>query len=144
MLSIPYGSSSWLLKEAKAAGLFDKLLLNAFRIIYLGTRFSLKIVLGKKRRDNLIVESRLNFNNFLYKFLKHLRLDNSLQVEIYDSNHDYKVYCPHNKEDYVIMTIHEDQIIEQFDAKQGDTIVDIGAHIGRYTIIASKRVGHNL
>ena len=43
------------------------------------------------------------------------------------------------------MTRHEDQdvIIEHFCPKEGDIVVDIGAHVGRYTIIASKRVGPN-
>jgi FkbM family methyltransferase len=41
------------------------------------------------------------------------------------------------------MTRHEDVIIEYFRPKEGDMVVDIGAHIGRYTIIASKRVGAN-
>jgi FkbM family methyltransferase len=41
------------------------------------------------------------------------------------------------------MTRHEDVIIEYFRPKEGDIVIDIGAHIGRYTIIASKRVGAN-
>ena len=41
------------------------------------------------------------------------------------------------------MTAREDEVIEQFNAKDGDIVVDIGAHIGRYTIINSKRVGEN-
>jgi FkbM family methyltransferase len=41
------------------------------------------------------------------------------------------------------MTIREDEIIELFTPKEGDVVIDIGAHIGRYTIIASKRVGAN-
>ena len=41
------------------------------------------------------------------------------------------------------MTRHEDEIIERFSPKEGDTVVDVGAHIGHYTIIASKRVGPN-
>jgi FkbM family methyltransferase len=41
------------------------------------------------------------------------------------------------------MTIREDEIIELFTPKEGDVVIDIGAHIGRYTIISSKRVGAN-
>jgi FkbM family methyltransferase len=41
------------------------------------------------------------------------------------------------------MTRHEDEIIERFLPKQGDIVVDIGAHIGLYTVISSKRVGSN-
>jgi FkbM family methyltransferase len=41
------------------------------------------------------------------------------------------------------MTIHEDDIITRFTPKEGDIVIDIGAHIGLYTIISSKRVGAN-
>jgi FkbM family methyltransferase len=39
------------------------------------------------------------------------------------------------------MTKHEEEIIELFHPKEGDTVVDIGAHMGRYTITSSKSVG---
>jgi FkbM family methyltransferase len=39
------------------------------------------------------------------------------------------------------MIMREDDIIEQFHPLEGDIVVDVGAHIGKYTIIASKRVG---
>jgi FkbM family methyltransferase len=41
------------------------------------------------------------------------------------------------------MTNHEEDIIEHFTPKKGDIVIDIGAHMGRYTIISSKRVGAN-
>jgi FkbM family methyltransferase len=53
------------------------------------------------------------------------------------------VYCPINKEDFAIMSRHEDEIIDHFNTKQGDIVVDVGAHMGKYTIIASKQVGAN-
>ncbi|MCC2648978.1 MAG: putative methyltransferase FkbM family, partial [Nitrososphaeraceae archaeon] len=55
----------------------------------------------------------------------------------------YKAYCPINKNDLINMTIREDEIIELFTPKEGDVVIDIGAHIGRYTIIGAKRVGTN-
>jgi FkbM family methyltransferase len=55
--------------------------------------------------------------------------------------YNYEFYCRINKDDFIVMTRHEDVIIEHFTPKQGDVVIDIGAHIGRYTIIASKRVG---
>jgi FkbM family methyltransferase len=42
------------------------------------------------------------------------------------------------------MTLHEDDIIEQnFTPKEGDTVIDVGAHIGPYTLKATKSVGTN-
>jgi FkbM family methyltransferase len=43
-----------------------------------------------------------------------------------------------------MMTVHEFDIIEHdFSPKEGDIVIDVGAHIGPYTLKASKRVGLN-
>ena len=39
------------------------------------------------------------------------------------------------------MTKHEEDIIELFHPKDGDIVVDVGAHMGRYTITSSNYVG---
>jgi precorrin-6B methylase 2 len=57
--------------------------------------------------------------------------------------YNYEFYYRINKDDFIVMTRHEDVIIQYFHPKEGDVVVDVGAHIGRYTIIASKRVGPN-
>jgi FkbM family methyltransferase len=57
--------------------------------------------------------------------------------------YSFEFYCRNNKDDFKVMTIHEDDILEHFLPKEGDIVVDIGAHIGLYTIISSKRVGPN-
>jgi FkbM family methyltransferase len=65
-------------------------------------------------------------------------------LRIHVPKYDYKFYCRiNNREDLVFMTNHEEDIIEHFTPKEGDIVVDIGAHMGRYTIISSKRVGAN-
>ena len=53
----------------------------------------------------------------------------------------YKVYCPANRDDYLNVTVREEEILGQFSPKEGDVVVDVGAHIGRYALISSKRVG---
>jgi precorrin-6B methylase 2 len=40
------------------------------------------------------------------------------------------------------MTFHEDDLMEHnFKPKEGYIVIDIGAHIGPYTLIAAQRVG---
>src|SRR5919205_919166 len=136
------GLNSWLLKETKGVRPFDKCILYFLKVIYLGLRILLRISLGKKR-DRILIEQGFDFNTFLYKVFKILRLDNSMLLKISVPKYDYKFYCRINREDLVFMTNHEDDIIEHFTPKQGDIVVDIGAHMGRYTIISSKRVGTN-
>ena len=137
------GLNSWLLKETKGVRTFDKCILYFLKVIYLGLRILLRISLGRKKRDRILIEQGFDFNTFLYKVFKILRLDNSMLLKISVPKYDYKFYCRINREDLVFMTNHEDDIIEHFTPKQGDIVVDIGAHMGRYTIISSKRVGSN-
>src|ERR671915_1256839 len=146
--------TSWLLKEPVGVmPILDKWILFFLKIIYLGIRFSVKIALGKKRRDRLYVKRGIYFNDslgpsfyfmsFLYKVIRFLRLGNPVSLKISVPKYNYKVLCPIKKEEIMHMTIREDHIIEHFTPKQGDVVVDIGAHMGRYTIISSKRVGAN-
>ena len=135
--------NSWLLKETKGVKILDKCVLYSLKVIYLGLRILLRIALGKKRRDRIFIEQGFDFNTFLYKVFKILRIGNSMLLKISVPKYDYKFYCRINREDLVFMTNHEDDIIEHFTPKQGNIVVDIGAHMGRYTIISSKRVGTN-
>jgi FkbM family methyltransferase len=106
-------------------------------------RVLLRIILGKERRDRVYKEKDINFKDFLYRSLKLLGIDKSIMLKFDVPTYGYKVYCPINKEDFAIMSRHEDEIIDHFNTKQGDIVVDVGAHMGKYTIIASKRVGAN-
>ena len=134
---------SWFIKNSEGITIFDKCILFVLKIIYLGLRILLRLVLGKKRRDRLYVERGLDFGVFWYKSFKFLRPGNSALLKFKVPKYNYEFYCRVNKDDFKIMTIHEDDIIERFTPKQGDIVVDIGAHIGLYTIISSKRVGTN-
>src|SRR5215213_2127399 len=134
---------SWFIKNSEGITIFDKCILFVLKIIYLGLRILLRLVLGKKRRDRLYVERGLDFGVFWYKSFKFFRPGNSSLLKFKVPKYNYEFYCRVNKDDFKIMTIHEDDIIEHFTPKQGDIVVDIGAHIGLYTIISSKRVGAN-
>ena len=60
------------------------------------------------------------------------------------SKYNYHFYCRDNNDDFNMMTAHEYDIIEHnFTPKDGDIVIDVGAHIGPYTLKASKRVGSN-
>src|SRR5829696_7497940 len=138
------GLNSWLLKETKGVRALDKGILYFLKIAYLSLRILLRVSLGRRRRDRMFIERGFDFNTFLYKVFKVLGIGNSMLLRISVPKYDYKFYCRiNNREDLVFMTNHEEDIIEHFTPKQGDIVVDIGAHMGRYTIISSKRVGAN-
>jgi FkbM family methyltransferase len=155
--------TSWLTKEEpiRPIPVFDKVVVFLHKISYLGLylilRFLLRMVLGRKRRNKIFGKTGIHFHyeydiipslsiiKFFYPLVQHLRLENKnpflLKIKI--SKYDYKAYCPINKDDLINMTIREDEIIDHFRPKEKDIVVDIGAHIGRYTIISSKRIGPN-
>jgi FkbM family methyltransferase len=146
--------TSWLLKEPEGVlPALDRCILFFLKINYLGLRIVLRLFLGKKRRDRLYVEKGISYAwidylnpslyllKLFYKSIKFLGVGNSLVlIKISVPKYDYKFYCRINKADFIT---REDGIIEYFTPKQGDIVVDIGAHMGRYTIISSKRVGTN-
>jgi FkbM family methyltransferase len=135
------GSNKWWLTEVKGARIFDKFVFSLIKSTYLGIRFFLRLTLGRKTRDRIFLKRKIIFKDFLYSSAKILRVDKTLLLEIHVPSHDYRIHCPLNKEDFIVMTKHEEEIIELFHPKEGDTVVDIGAHMGRYTITSSKSVG---
>jgi FkbM family methyltransferase len=135
------GSNKWWLREVKGARVFDKVVFGLLKSTFLGTRFFLRLILGRKKRDRIFLKRNINFKDFLYSSTKILGVDKTLLLEIHVPSHDYHIHCPLNKEDFIVMTKHEEEIIGLFRPKEGDTVVDIGAHMGRYTITSSKSVG---
>jgi|ERR671920_258822 FkbM family methyltransferase len=133
---------SWL-RESEGITLSDKLLVFFIKVIYVNLRIILRIALGKKRRDRLYGGRGLNFVDFACNAFKFLRPGNSSLLKFKVPKYNHELYCRVNKDDFIVMTRHEDEIIERFLPKQGDIVVDIGAHIGLYTIMSSKRVGSN-
>ena len=128
----------------KVMNLFIKIIYIIFRILFI-------ITLGKKRRENSQFYNKLRYRlnisfsfyffMFLYKIIGILRLGNPSLVKIYVPKYNYKVYCYLTEDDYNHMTIREDDIIENFQPKSEGIVVDVGAHYGRYTLIAAKRIG---
>lgn len=133
-------SSSWWIGKSKGANASDKFVLSLLKAIFLGMRFVFRVILGRRKRDEVFAKRNLTFKNFLYKSTEPLGIGRiSLEIDV--PKYGYKIHCPLNREDLIVMTRHEDEIIERFNPRPGDVIVDIGAHMGRYTIIGSKRAG---
>jgi FkbM family methyltransferase len=145
----PVGSNKWLLKEIKGANVFDKLVINSLKFFYVFSRMALRIVLGKKRRDKIWVDKKIDFSSFLYRSVERAGLDNTLLLKFDNPNHNFKFYSKvTNKIEnflihdmYLSMSDHEEDILRQFSPKEGDTFVDIGAAFGFYTIVGSRKVG---
>ena len=152
---------SWILRKesVRLIPVLDRIVVVLIRVVYVGSytfvRLSLRLILGKNRRNKLLTEKKITFNNEFdiipaYQFfrilsfiMKYMKSKNDLLLKITVPKYNYRAYCPVNKNDLIALTIREDEIIEKFRPKQGSIVIDVGAHVGRYTIIASKRVGPN-
>jgi FkbM family methyltransferase len=66
-----------------------------------------------------------------------LKVKNLTLLKVYSKEHNYKYCC--RVEDF--NPDREEDILKLFCPKEGDIVVDVGAHIGKYSIIASKMVG---
>ncbi len=131
--------------------ILDRVLIILSRVFYIAIRIFLRLILGKRKREKsqfyhkLSVRLNISFSfyffMFLYKIISILRLGSPSLVKIIVPKYNYKVYCPLTEDDYSHMTIREDDIIEKFQPKDGGIVVDVGAHYGRYTLIAARRIG---
>jgi FkbM family methyltransferase len=147
----PVSIDRLLLKEAEGGTRRDKFVFFCIRNIYIGLWILSRIALGKKKRDKLYLERGISFRGFLYKSIEFLRLDSSFLLVFNIPEYDYKFYSRVTRkipnfliqDMYASMTIHEEDIRKHFNPKKGDTVIDVGAAFGLYTITSSKRVGAN-
>jgi FkbM family methyltransferase len=137
---------SWL-RHSEGINISDKFLLFLIKLYYISSTIFLRLALGKTRSKRLILRRELDFGAVWYEsfnFWKRLDKKNHQLLKFKMPKYNFEFYCRKNKDDFKTMTFHEDDIIEyHFTPKEGDVVVDVGAHIGAYTIIGSKRVGLN-
>jgi FkbM family methyltransferase len=150
--------SSWLFSELPAytmpsIPILDKVVGFLSKVFYIAIRIFLRVILGKRKREKsqfyhkLHVRVNISFSFYLFMFLyKIMRIfgignPSSSLVKISVPKYNYKVYCPLTEDDYAHMTTREDDIIEKFQPIDGGIVVDVGAHYGRYTLIAANRIG---
>jgi FkbM family methyltransferase len=75
----------------------------------------------------------------LHPFLRRNKDDAKL-LKIHVPKDHYQYFCRIGMGDF--LPGHESNIVGRFTPREGDTVIDIGAHIGRYTITSSKQVGN--
>src|SRR5215216_4884532 len=146
---------SWLLKqpEASLTPALDMCILLPMRIAYLTLRYFLSLILINEERI-----SRLRILHKVYVWLNGFFSPSIYTAKITDriirkmvgqsrqQPFMIKVTVPKYKYRYYCKIIdfapgREDDVIEHFNPEEGNVVIDVGSHVGRYTILGSKLVG---
>jgi FkbM family methyltransferase len=128
--------------------LVDACTLPILKFSYITLRLLLRVLLGRQRRNKIHFLGKFWLDNSSPSYLLMARLHRFLYrnkddvplLRIHVPRHHYQYFCRIGKGDF--LPGHESYILTKFTPKEGDTVVDIGAHIGRYTITSSKQVGN--
>ena len=126
------------------------LLLDAYTTLivnlpYITLRVLFRLLLGRQRRNKIHFLRKLRLRSPSYLLiaslyrLGNINSDSVHLLKIQVPRYDYQYFCRVEKGDFT--PEHEDHILAKFTPKEGDVVIDIGAHIGKYTIVSSKLVG---
>ncbi len=127
--------------------LLDACTVLILKLSFITLRLFFRLLLGRQRRDKIHflrkfwLDSRLDSPSYLLiaRLYSLLNRDVVHLLKIQVPRYRYQYFCRIEKGDFT--PGHEDHILSRFIPKEGDTVIDIGAHIGRYTIVSSKLVG---
>src|SRR5215218_6543708 len=146
---------SWLLKqpEASLSPALDMCILVPMRIAYLTLRYLLSLILTNEeriRRLRILHKVYVWLNGFFSPSIYTAKITDkiirklgpsrqSFMIKVGVPKHGYRYYCK-------IIDFapgKEDDVIEHFNPDEGNVVIDVGAHVGRYTILGSKLVGRS-
>lgn len=118
------------LSDKKYVRISDKLIVFSVKIMYLGIRMIL-LILGRKKRNEIFLKHNFALFTMLHNFFP---------------NRLFLIHMPGaNCKAYVKTgSSYEDEgITELFNPKENDIVIDVGAHIGKYTLKAGHLIGNS-
>src|ERR671918_769111 len=128
--------------------LVDAFTLPILKLSFITLRLLLRLLLGRQRRNKMHFLRKFWLDNSSPSYMLMVRLNRALHknrddvhlLKIHVPKEHYQYFCRIGKGDF--LPGHEGHIVGRFTPKEGDIVIDIGAHIGRYTITSSKQVGN--
>jgi FkbM family methyltransferase len=112
----------------------DKICLLIAKIGFAGIRNIIRLFLGANKRDEVFRKNNFTFISILKRIKR-----GYLMVK----NHDGIFLCRPSENDVVIIADqHENFLKEKYIPENGHTVIDLGAHIGKYAVRCAKIVGN--
>lgn len=114
--------------DLEGVGYKDKFLIFVAKLLYLVIRFSLRLILGKDRRDRYLQQNKIHYTDFIYSDIT-VRIDGFI------------VTTRHHDDDLIFLhTSHEPEVAKVLTSnlKDDDVLIDVGANVGRYVLLASR------
>lgn len=142
----------WIEEAPKEDGneVFNSFVVLSSKSFYTLSNYLSNSILGRERKNKSKIFRKMEKGNdlissflvriYLYKIMKQFGFKENIGI-IYIHKYDYKIYCPFNMVEYVSLISREEIILSMFNPSPGEIVIDVGAHIGRYSIIGSKKVG---
>jgi FkbM family methyltransferase len=126
----------------------DAVTLPIVKFCYMALRLFFKLLVGRQRRSRMRFLRTFWLKNTTPSYMLMVRIirfvhknkDDTPLIKIHVLKDHYKYFCRIGMGDF--LPGHERHIVGRFTPKEGDVVIDIGAHIGRYTITSSKQVGN--
>jgi FkbM family methyltransferase len=140
---------NWVVSIEGPIPLLDAVVVPTSKVLYLTLRLFFKVLLGRQRRDKINFlrtfwlanpSPSYQLMSRLYRSHRRNKIEDVHLLKIHVPREHYQYFCRIGKGDF--LPGHESHIVGRFTPKEGDTVIDIGAHIGRYTITSSKHVGN--
>lgn len=121
------------LNDPLGVHLSDKISLLTAKIGFAGIRNLVRLVLGTNNRDSL-------FRKHNFSFISILKIVRRSLLTV--RNQDGVFLCrPYETDVIIIADEHENFLKEKYQPENGNIIIDLGAHIGKYAIRSGKLVG---
>lgn len=114
----------------------DRILVILSKSLYLILRIAIRVLIGKEKRDCFIIAKRFSYMSVLKKIHPKPML-----IKVAGGLFWCRIAADYTTDFIVISDAHEPWFLTIFKPKPGDIVLDLGAHIGRYSVIAGKLVG---
>lgn len=121
----------------------DRLILGSAKAVFISYRIVVRLFINAEKRTRLRNSGSLSFIPFLYRFLGVFGLRKRV-LRIIIPKCGIKSCCRSTDrfKDYIILTSHENELVDKwFMPKEGDVVIDVGSHIGLFSMVSSRRVG---